>query len=470
MKSGWGDARVELERTVGPFVCLLLLTSTSLVHGQASQHIHLRLGRSGLGRHPEEGFLEVFRMGTWGRICSDGWDPEDGDVACRQLGFAGAEMVQPPTLNYATLRDVTTNIMRIWLDEVNCTGNEERLADCDHAPWGKHDCTHEQDAAVRCTRLPPPERTKASSKNSVTVGLGKCSSPADARVTDVRLRRGRLGFHFIEVHACGAWRAVCADGFDVYDARVVCGQLGYRGVVQLQRARARGGPRKREAWIKNLNCKGNESFLRQCDGSAVSGPQRCARNFLATIHCMSSTWTSASLRREHVARENQARFRDVRIRGGGSPSEGRVEVFFNNSWGCVCDTGWSLQEANVVCRQLGFGSAYEAPLAASRVFGTGYCLLHLDEVKCNGWELSLADCRHNGWGREHTNCGRERIASVRCHAPNVHKNAPKVSHSIHVYDKHDPYSAIAIHPDKYTPRRIFRGGGVLGARNPPLKF
>lgn len=50
----------------------------------------------------------------------------------------------------------------------------------------------------------------------------------------------------------------------------------------------------------------------------------------------------------------------VRLVDGMAPTEGRVELFYNGQWGSICDDHWSLVEADIVCRELGFPGAQYA--------------------------------------------------------------------------------------------------------------
>ena len=45
---------------------------------------------------------------------------------------------------------------------------------------------------------------------------------------------------------------------------------------------------------------------------------------------------------------------DIRLVGGTTMYEGRVELCYNETWGTICDGLWTTNDANVACRQLGF--------------------------------------------------------------------------------------------------------------------
>lgn len=96
--------------------------------------------------------------------------------------------------------------------------------------------------------------------------------------------------------------------------------------------------------------------------------------------------------------------------GGSGRCSGRVEVQHEGAWGTVCDDLWDLNEAEVVCRQLGCGRATSALGKAH--FGPGSGDIFLDNLQCAGMERFLGQCAHSGWS-EH-NCGHHEDAGVIC--------------------------------------------------------
>ena len=102
----------------------------------------------------------------------------------------------------------------------------------------------------------------------------------------------------------------------------------------------------------------------------------------------------------------------LRLVGGRSHNEGRVEVYYNGEWGTVCDDGWSSVDTGVVCRQLGFGSSGSSYGRA--YFGQGSGSIWLDSVACTGSETALLNCGHLGVGVLRS-CSHSEDVGVRCY-------------------------------------------------------
>ncbi|XP_030847855.1 deleted in malignant brain tumors 1 protein-like [Strongylocentrotus purpuratus] len=99
---------------------------------------------------------------------------------------------------------------------------------------------------------------------------------------------------------------------------------------------------------------------------------------------------------------------NVRLVNGPSPSEGRVEILYNGQWNTICDDSWNLEEAQVVCRQLGY-STDNVVARSSAYYGQGSG--PIQQVQCSGSEYTLASCTLTSGDYA---CGHYQDAGVRC--------------------------------------------------------
>ncbi|XP_011881077.1 PREDICTED: uncharacterized protein LOC105569323 isoform X2 [Vollenhovia emeryi] len=104
---------------------------------------------------------------------------------------------------------------------------------------------------------------------------------------------------------------------------------------------------------------------------------------------------------------------DIRLAGANNSYEGRIEVKILEHWGQVCDDGFGMINADVICKELGFD------LGALEVRPGGFygnldppTRFMVDQLKCRGNESTLRECDFNGWGVH--NCQPEEAVGIVC--------------------------------------------------------
>ncbi|XP_029108327.1 scavenger receptor cysteine-rich type 1 protein M130-like [Scleropages formosus] len=330
--------------------CLfILMLSSLLMSTTANSDVRLVNGNS-----PCEGRVEVRHEGQWGTVCSWGWDITDASVVCRQIMFCGDAVSAPQYGHFGA------GTGKIWLSYVDCGGSESTLKDCGHDGWGTvYGCGHSEDAGVICSGL--------------AVRLAGGPHPCS----------GRLEFHHKD-----SWYTVCDPDFDLQDAKVVCRQLGCGTPVQVQGAAVFGKGDDR-VWKNKVECGGDERDFGQCVRSSTKDT-KCTHDTDVGLECF---W-----------------YTNGRLVDGPDSCSGRVELQYLTEWGTVCDASWDLRAANVLCQQLGCGSAVAVPGQAW--FGEGSGPIWTDVFECQGKETHLSQCVVSSWNR--VPCSHEHDAGVIC--------------------------------------------------------
>ncbi|KAL4223254.1 scavenger receptor [Mactra antiquata] len=221
-----------------------------------------------------------------------------------------------------------------------------------------------------CTNPSPTSNGLACIGNSEDMNvcnIFNCPGASLVRLIGPTNFEGRL-----EVFYNGGWGTVCDDSFSDIDARTVCRMMNlpWTGAIALPSAFYGQGtlPIK----LDDVGCSSTDNNLFACTFSTYDN---CGHSEDVGVACYPPL--------------------KVRLRGGSSSHNGRIEVSFDGTvWGTVCDDGFTNHNAEVVCRMLGF-TTHNARYTSTSTYGQGSGEILLDDIVCTGSEDTLLKCKHN---------------------------------------------------------------------------
>ena len=106
----------------------------------------------------------------------------------------------------------------------------------------------------------------------------------------------------------------------------------------------------------DLNCTGTEDSVWNCLYNGLIDYYSCPHKHDASIICQ-SLYINMLFQFYWILDINtpmdNCNDGDIRLSGGNTQYEGKVEVCINRVWGGICSPGWGSFDSRVVCRQLG---------------------------------------------------------------------------------------------------------------------
>uniref|UniRef100_A0A8B9Y075 SRCR domain-containing protein n=1 Tax=Bos mutus grunniens TaxID=30521 RepID=A0A8B9Y075_BOSMU len=287
------------------------------------------------------------------RVESEGkLDLEDAHVVCRQLGCGEA-------LNATGSAHFGAGSGPIWLDDLNCTGNESHVWRCPSRGWGRHDCRHKEDVGVICSEF---LALRMVSEDQQCAG-------------------------WLEVFYNGTWGSVCHSPMEDITVSMICRQLGCG-----------------ESGILNSSVALREGSRPQC----VDGIQ-CQKTDTSLWLCPSDPWNYTSCSPKEVVSRHQSCPTAAPCTGTsapppplwlpGTPSSHKgqsQEGLLSGTRLRWCVSSWAVARPWKPCRPQGL---------ALEMGTSGW-------TRCRGQESSLWDCAVEPWGQ--SDCKHEEDAGVRC--------------------------------------------------------
>ncbi|KAL4219778.1 hypothetical protein ACF0H5_020191 [Mactra antiquata] len=324
-----------------------------------------RLNISGLrlSPGPYHGRLEIQVNGTWGTVCDNSFDINDGQVICRMM-------------NGLTVRQVYGGAYfgegtgPIHIDEMTCSGNEPDINHCSYIY--NSSCTHKEDVSV------------------------VCYGP-DLNITDVRLADGTGPYDGrVEIEVNGEWGTICDRNFDINDADAFCNMLGSRAAQYF--TGAIHGEGKGPVYIDELFCDALDDDLNDCPYVSTN---TCGRARDVSVVCNGNIRTI-------ILVAYPLDVTGIRLVNGNATSNGRVEIQSMETWGTICDDWFGMNEANTICRMLGIWPA--VTYYGNARYGAGTGPIFVDDLSCGEDAIHINNCSYI----TNHNCIHDEDISVVC--------------------------------------------------------
>ncbi|XP_061227016.1 scavenger receptor cysteine-rich type 1 protein M130-like [Neopsephotus bourkii] len=240
-------------------------------------------------------------------------------------------------------------------------------------PWAT--CRHRGEAGGAAATSGPPHSGVGQPRSTAEpqAELSTVQGPDELRLVG---GGGRCAGR-VEVKHEGEWGSVCTYDFDwdAHWATVVCRQLGC-GTAATSSPYAPFGQGTGRIWLHVFFCRGDEAMLQDCPHFGW-GQHFCGHERDVGVTCTDAL--------------------ELRLAGGSGPCDGKVELKLRGRWGSVADDTWDMMDAEVVCQQLGCGSATRAYMKGSK-YSSGDPPVNMVLVNCRGHEKALWECEVRGWG------------------------------------------------------------------------
>ncbi|WAR22494.1 DMBT1-like protein [Mya arenaria] len=249
----------------------------------------------------------------------------------------------------------------------------------------------------------------------------------------------------VEIEVDGTYGTICDSLFDLDDADVICKSYNQNYGAAYYFAGARHGEGTGPIHIDRLFCGETNTSLFQCpyhsvgfcdhsrdvsvvcnecgqpdiafwgigyftyNGSALFADCSYYKTYVGelkmTCDHANGAWVTEGECQEYSRPLN---IQDVRLSGGQSDMEGRVEIKSMDTWGTICKNGFGIKEADVICNMFGFPPAQAVYLNGEYSAGTGP--IFVDDLSCGLSDTHINNCSYVTYD----NCSHLQDVAVKC--------------------------------------------------------